>query len=191
MSARPRRRNARTRGTWPDGSGCQNRPLYPHAEGCPGWEVHTYDDEIAGELEIKRCKACRCWDDNADAANHVAFCSVCQADAAAALEARNAKRLAELAAARARRKKVRPLVVLGSRGFSDEQDFSDWLQYFIDRIDYLDRYYFGGLGKPTVDVEASAYRDKERTRVEHCTDDEREAIEDGIASLLAKYRDET
>jgi hypothetical protein len=74
------RQNARR--TWPDGSGCQQRPLHPCQDtcrvkgGCWGWHWGYGDRD--GEVVITRCLKCRTFDDHADAAEHVAGCRTCQ-----------------------------------------------------------------------------------------------------------------
>jgi hypothetical protein len=71
VSARPQRRNSRR--TWDDGSGCEHRPLFPHAEGCPGWLWYG----PMARPTIERCERCRTFDDHQDAAEHVASCVAC------------------------------------------------------------------------------------------------------------------
>jgi hypothetical protein len=71
VAPRARRKNARR--TWPDGSGCDQRPLDPCSPGCPGWG--WFNDE-----EIQRCDDCAIFDDDDDAREHVAGCVACRAE---------------------------------------------------------------------------------------------------------------
>lgn len=69
------RQNARR--TWPDGSGCEQRPLSPCSKGCKGWDWFYADEE---GYEIQRCDDCAIFDDDADAREHVAGCTACKDD---------------------------------------------------------------------------------------------------------------
>jgi hypothetical protein len=71
-----RRTNARR--TWPDGSGCEQRPLFPCSPGCRGWDL--FDTEHGQEVE--RCDDCRTFDDDEDAREHVLGCRTCREDLA-------------------------------------------------------------------------------------------------------------
>lgn len=66
-------RNARR--TWPDGSGCDQRPLHPCQPGCPGWL--RLAPSASGVVRVARCPRCRTFDDSEDAAAHVAHCPAC------------------------------------------------------------------------------------------------------------------
>jgi hypothetical protein len=74
MAARAARRNARR--TWDDGSGCPQRPLHPHTRHCVGWDWSGPRKRPT----IYRCDQCRIFDDDEDAAEHVARCAACQAE---------------------------------------------------------------------------------------------------------------
>jgi hypothetical protein len=69
------RRNSRR--TWPDGSGCDHRPLHPHAPGCPGWLSFRKGKDL---YVIVRCPKCKTFDDDADAAAHVSRCKTCRGE---------------------------------------------------------------------------------------------------------------
>jgi hypothetical protein len=132
VSARPRRRNARR--TWDDGSGCPQRPLYPHRDGCIGWDWGIDEN---GDALIERCTLCRIFDDDEDAAEHVRRCRVCSellAEDMAALKQRLQKKGAKAATVRQRRvwadwantlagRRNRPLL----HQDSDSDDLVDWL----------------------------------------------------------------
>lgn len=85
MPRRAVRKNARR--TWPDGSGCDQRPLFPHEPGCPGWIWHGTESAGPNAVVVTRCKKCRTFDDDADAADHVRGCRACRDEIASTWEA--------------------------------------------------------------------------------------------------------
>lgn len=67
------RQRTNARRTMPE-DGCEQRPIHPHEEGCPGWLWFTR----RGKVIVERCSKCRTFDDDQEASDHVNHCRACK-----------------------------------------------------------------------------------------------------------------